>query len=193
MPALDVTLSLLTEYGYVLLFFIALIEGPIITVLGALLASQLLLNVFLVYIVVVFADLAGDLGYYAIGRGASRHPRWYKIIGIKEDQLEGFKEKFRRNLVKSLFVAKYTQTGFLILPAAGAARMPLTPFITINFLATLPKSLAFVLIGYFFGYAYEQIDEHLRLYSLVAALVVVLAITAYVIIKKRTKEDLPTP
>jgi len=67
---------------------------------------------------------------------------------------------------KILLLAKYTQTGFLALPASGAARMPVGKFLWYNALGTIPKSLVLVIIGCFFGYAYNRINGYFAKASL---------------------------
>jgi membrane protein DedA with SNARE-associated domain len=61
MLAPDDVVRLLEQYGYVFLFLIAVGEGPIITIVGAFLASQGYFNVFAVYAVIASGDLTGDL------------------------------------------------------------------------------------------------------------------------------------
>src|SRR5476651_593996 len=67
LPA-DTTVQLLEHYGYIFLFVIAVAEGPIITIIGAFLASEGYFNVFAVFGLVVAGDLTGDLLYYGVGR-----------------------------------------------------------------------------------------------------------------------------
>lgn len=186
-PTLESIIWLLEQYGYVLLFIVAMFEGPIITVLGAFLASQLYFNVFFVYAVVVAADITGDVLYYSIGRLASQNPRWYRVLGIDPQEFSELRAQFRNHLGKTLITGKFTQTGFIVLPAAGASRMPLIPFIGFNLLASLPKSLAFVLAGFFFGSAFLAIDKGIRLYAFVMGSVLILAFAAYLYHRKKRR------
>lgn len=162
MLSADTLVHLLELYGYLFLFVIAVVEGPIVTIIGAFLASLNFFNVFVVYAVAAGGDLFGDLVYYAIGRlgrtgalSGARH-----ILGLADAELERFERYIARHGPKILIVAKYTQTGLLALPASGAARMPIGRFLFYNALATLPKTLILVVVGYFFGYAYRSIDGY---------------------------------
>ena len=166
----DTTIFLLEKYGYLFLFAIAVVEGPIITIIGAFLASQGYLNVVAVYALVTAGDLAGDLLYYSIGRlgriGALAGLR--RLLGMTGERFVRFEQYIEQHGVKMLFFAKYTQTGFLALPASGAAGMPVGKFLLFNALATIPKSLALVLVGFFFGYAYNRINSFFLRASLVS-------------------------
>ena len=181
----DTIVHLLEQYGYLFLFLIAVVEGPIITIIGAFLASQGYFNIVAVYLIVSGGDLFGDLIYYAIGRigrtGALAGLRqWLGMTGEHFEQLERYIEKHG---VKILFFAKYTQTGFLALPASGAARMPIGKFLWYNTLGTLPKSLVLVLIGYFFGYAYNSINGYFGKISLLFFGVLLLG-GAYLVLRR---------
>lgn len=161
-------IHLIEEYGYLFLFFIAIAEGPIITIIGAFLASLGFFNIFAVYAVVVAGDLSGDLAYYYMGRfgrtGALAGVR--RFFEMTDDDLARIERYIQRHGAKILLFAKFTQTGFLALPASGAARMPVSKFVWYNALGTLPKSLVLMVIGYFFGYAYNRIDGYFMKASL---------------------------
>ena len=158
----DTVVHLLQQYGYFVLFLIAIMEGPIITIIGAFLASQGYFNIFAVYATVIVGDLAGDLFYYGIGwLGQSR-----ALVGIRQSfgmtggDFARIERYIKQHGAKTLLFAKYTQTGFLALPACGAARMPIWSFLWYNVLGTIPKSLILVIIGWFFGFAYNRINGY---------------------------------
>ena len=65
--------------------------------------------------------------------------------------------------------------GAAVLVAAGLARMPLWRFTWVNLLATVPKSLFFVVIGYAFGAAYSRIDDWIARASMLVLGLLVLA------------------
>jgi membrane protein DedA with SNARE-associated domain len=164
----DNIVHLLEQYGYLFLFLIAIAEGPIITIIGAFLASQGYFNIFAVYAVVVAGDLCGDLLYYCIGRlgrtGALAGLR--RSFGMTDADFTRIERYIGQHGAEILLLAKYTQTGFLALPASGAARMPVGKFLWYNALGTIPKSLALLIIGGFFGYAYNRIDGYFAKASL---------------------------
>lgn len=154
---------LLGYYGYPALFFAVLVEGPSATIIGAFIASQGFLDVYVVYVIAVIGDLMGDLAYYSVGRFGRRGIRTgvWRMLGITEERLLPVAQHFERHGAKILIFAKYTQTGIIILPASGAARMPVARFLWFNALGTLPKAFGLVIVGYFFGYAYNRINDDL--------------------------------
>jgi membrane protein DedA with SNARE-associated domain len=169
MPSLDAIAILMQHYGYWFLFPIAVVEGPIITVIAALLAAEGYLNVFAVFGIVVLGDMVGDLCYYAPGRWGKKYIlRWGHYVGVRAEQLNALEERYRSRGGRTILFGKWTHSaGFLFLIAAGAAEMPIVPFLWYNLIGTLPKSLLFTLIGYFVGYQYNTLNSYLERGSLV--------------------------
>src|SRR5450432_4605817 len=58
---------LLTQYKYLLLFPLAIVEGPIIAVIAGFLCINGFLNLFIVYPIIVAGDLIGDTICYFLG------------------------------------------------------------------------------------------------------------------------------
>lgn len=152
----------LSTFGVILLFPLAVIEGPIVTVVGAYLASQGLLNLGPVIVCVILADVAGDCLLYAVGSKFlpyiphSIHLR----LGLTSRRLEHVTQRFQKSGVKYLVAGKLTHAaGFAVLIGAGISKMRFSTFVLTNFLATIPKSLAFVALGYLLGGAHTLISQ----------------------------------
>ncbi|HEV2333394.1 MAG TPA: VTT domain-containing protein [Gammaproteobacteria bacterium] len=151
-----------STYGYLAVFFLSLLEGPIVTVYAALLAAQGLLSLPLVYLTVVVGDLAGDLLFYAVGRYGLGHRFWPRRVRERcfLRRLAVLRGKLRAHTGAALLFGKLTQAfGFGILLAAGAARVRMSLFLLYNLLGTLPKSAALMAVGYFFGRYYETLSH----------------------------------
>lgn len=183
-------IALLTTYKYALLFPLVVIEGPIVTVLGAFLASMGYMNIFAVYAVVIVGDVVGDCFYYAMGRWGGKPflTRWGKYFGITNERVLRLEQHFEHHTRKTLVIGKLTHAiGVVVLVAAGIARVSFWEFVVFNFLPTLPKSLVFLLVGYYFGQAYHQVGSALDLLSLVPLLLVILFFLVYFIPKLLSK------
>ena len=182
MVDLDTVIHLIQSHGLLLLAPLAIVEGPIVTVIGGYLASLSLLNLAGVFIVVVLADLAGDSLLYGLGRfGTGRlSPCWRGRLGLQSDRIARLVDHFEIKGGRTLVFGKLTHSaGAIILAAAGAARMPFGAFIWYNLLATVPKSLVFLSLGYAFGSAYAQIDNWIFRVSLVLLGGTVLLVAAW--------------
>lgn len=161
---------LLAVYGYAALLPLAIIEGPAVTVFAAFLAAQGLLDLGVVYAIVVAGDMVGDVMYYAIGRwllrtlvehcGARIGP-WAARIRQRVWLLA---PRIRARAGTMLLFGKLTHSaGFVVLLAAGAAHVPPRRFLLFNLLGTLPKSLALVMLGYWFGWLFTRLQGDLRI------------------------------
>jgi len=168
----------LIQYKYLLLFPVLVVEGPIITVIAGFLVSLGDLDFLRTYVLAVTADLLGDTLYYTAGRfGAHRFVgRWGKYLGVTWCQIERFKRHFERRVGTSLLLGKLTHgVGGLILLAAGVAEVPYGDFLWFNLLGTLPKSLLFLLVGFYFGHGYQRINTYLNVLALITVPAVLLA------------------
>jgi len=178
----------MSMWGKPALFAIMVVEGPIATVVGAFLAAQSVLTLPTVYAMAVLADLTGDLLLYLLGR-FGHQPRILlrgRKGAIRRMRLIALKVRFQRQGLRLLIIGKLTHAaGFLILLAAGAARMPLGRFLAGNLLATLPKAALFLAIGYFEGAAWQRIDKALWLFS--SAMFALLFFAAAVRLRHRLK------
>ena len=169
MFGLETVTALIAKNGLAIVAPIAVLEGPIVTVIAAWLASRGLVDVWSVAIVVILADLFGDVLFYALGRwGLHRLPlRWRYRMGLSRGRLAQVAGHFKDRGGRTLVFGKLTHSaGAAVLVAAGLARMPMLKFFWVNLLATIPKSLFFVVIGYAFGAAYSQIDDWIARASL---------------------------
>ncbi len=177
-------LSILIQYRYILLFPIAVFEGPIITMFAGLLVSLGYMNFWVAYAILVAGDVTGDVLYYALGRWGREGfvSKWGHYFGLYPERVERVEKHFEENGVRTLIIGKFTHAaGTVFLVAAGMAKMPLWRFIWVNFLGTLVKSMALMLVGYYFGQAIGSINSFLEFITyLTAALVIVAAMVAFV-------------
>ncbi|HHC30192.1 MAG TPA: DedA family protein [Rhodobacterales bacterium] len=177
MITLDQAMQLMQSHGLWLLAPIAIIEGPIITVIAGYLAHLGAFSLGAAYVIVVLADLVGDALFYLFGRNGLGwlSPRWRNRLGLTEDRLAGLAEHFDAKGGRTLILGKLTHTlGALALIAAGMAHMRFVPFLWYNLVATLPKSLFFLALGYGLGAAYKQVDAYIFWFSLVPLVAVAL-------------------
>lgn len=164
LSSLDAALQLIQSHGLWILLPLAAIEGPIVTVIAAYLAQLGYMNVAAVYLVCVLGDLIGDSVLYAAGRYG---PRWLpqrasRWMGITDAHRTALVDHFRTAGGRTLLFGKWTHSaGMPILVASGMARMNFARYLWFNLLGTIPKTLAFVLVGYSLGAAYASIDTYI--------------------------------
>jgi membrane-associated protein len=152
------------------------IEGPIVTIISGFLISSGHLNVIATFLMLVAGDIAGDALYYKIGSMSTGQVlvRWGRFFGICEKKVSKVQALFHIHKTKALLIGKWSHAiGAPILVAAGMAGIPFRQFIGINLLATLPKTLALLLIGFFFGHNYAKIATYLNYYTLIIIVLII--------------------
>ena len=186
LPTLAEISPLLMNYGYLMFFVLSVFEGPIITVIAGSLVGLGYFNFWIIYAISVLGDLLGDLLYYSVGRWGSGYLRKRgRFMGVSLAHVEKIETHFADHAGKTLTFGKLTHAvGAAILIAAGMAKIPLKKFLWLNFLGTLPKVLIFVLVGYYFGQAYQQIDHYFN-YAVFATFIgILLLVGMYFFVKK---------
>jgi membrane protein DedA with SNARE-associated domain len=174
--------GLLLRYRYALLFPIAVIEGPIISVLAGFFVSTGQMNFLAVFLIVVAGDIVGDAGWYALGRWGSRTmiPRYGHYVGLTPARIKKGEEVFARHPTGTLLFGKWSHTfGLGILVAAGITKQKFGKFLIVNSLGTVPKSLLLLIIGYYFGRAYLQINTYINDTAYIMLGIAALAVGVY--------------
>jgi len=180
-------LQLIETYKYVLLFPIAVFEGPIVTIVAGFLVSLGYLSVAVAYPLIVVADTIGDTLHYYLGtllRHNKAH-RILKVLRITEQRLENIEKHFVLHPKKSILFAKILHgVGGIVQIVAGLARMPFIEFLWVSFLGTLPKSLILLLVGYVFGMYLSQINNYLSIGGLLLFGLSLVSICGYILLNK---------
>ncbi len=179
---MDQIFTLLLTYKYAILFPLAIIEGPIISVIAGFLVALGLLNAVFVYGIVVLGDLVGDTLVYSLGYWGVRIIHTYgPRFGVTAERLEYAKGYFNEHQQKAVALSKLVHgIGVTGLIAAGSLHVPYRRYIKICFLVTLFQAAAFLTVGILFGHAYAQISKYLD-YVAATASIVVLAVAAGIV------------
>ncbi len=190
--SLSQILNWLIIYKYLVLFPIAVIEGPIITIISGFLVSLGSLNFLTAYLVLISGDMVGDLFYYSLGYFGRIQfiNRWGKYLGFKLEQISALEKHYSKHGGKTLLLGKFTQIGGgPVLVTAGIIKMPLKKFLFYNFVFTVPKSLVLLIVGFYFGQAYEQINKYYNKIGLIITILLFIVLGVYIfwrLLKKRS-------
>lgn len=186
--SLDQITNWLLAYRYLVLFPLIILEGPIVSMTAGFLSSINLLNIFIVYPVVVAADLIGDIFYYSIGRWGRKKflHKYGKYLRLKEENIEKIEAHFSKHTKITIIIGKISHAfGAPILVAAGISRVPIYEIFWSNFIVTLPKYLILLTIGYYFGQVYiRSSGEYYNYLTFAILILIILVIVIYLIYKK---------
>ena len=180
----------MTHYGYLILFPLAVVEGPIISVIAGLLCALKLLDPFIVVPVIVSGDVIGDSFYYGLGRWhrSTLTPPALRQFIPSAQKVERVRKYFDANPVRTIFLSKVILgVGLAGLYMAGNAKVPYRKFGLICLGASLCQCTVYVIIGFLFGTAYTQIGSLLdgfATFTIMAAL----AVAIFFFIKSRRQK-----
>ncbi len=184
-------LNILEHYKYLLIFPIAVIEGPIIIIISGFLIYQGYLNALTAYVILVIADTMGDLLYYSIGRfwrrlqWLKKYARWLGYSEKSEAFLEGH---FKNHKGKTFLLAKVSHgIGGAVQISAGIAKVDIKVFLMYSLAGTLVKTYLLLLVGFHVGNSYIKIDGIFNRIALITFITVSSVIIFYVFISKYAK------
>ncbi len=152
----------LIAYRGALILPLAVIEGPVVSVVTGFLSGRGYFDWYWVLCLLICGDLIGDLIYYWIGRRGgmplARLGRYFGVHGTVSPELQ---RDLRQHAGKMLVIGKWTHSiGCLVLMGSGMLRLPLPRFLLVNLLATIPKSAVLLAVGYFLGENYPLLARH---------------------------------
>ncbi|MDE2399595.1 MAG: VTT domain-containing protein [Patescibacteria group bacterium] len=183
--------QLFIHYGYWIVFPVAIMEGPTISLISGFLVSLKIFNAFIVFFVLVMGDVVGDTMYYLLGRYAGE---WFvrnfgKYIGATPARVSSLTEKFHTFDGRILLFGKTQPIGSLILFVAGIVKLKYLRFMKYNMLGSIPKIILFMTIGYYFGKTISTSTKYVDYFSYVWLLVSVILIAGYFFIKSYIKKN----
>jgi membrane-associated protein len=186
---LEHILHLLSQYKYILLFPLAIVEGPVVAVIAGLLCSNQILNILFVYPIIVAGDITGDSLCYLFGRFGV--PSFVKKIalklGVKPEKIAVVRSYFDTNPIKTISLSKIALgIGVAGIYLAGNAKIPYKKFIVVCFATSVLQYVFYLTLGLLFGSAYVQINRYLNMASTLMILASV-AVLLWLFIKSKLK------
>ncbi|MDB5254167.1 MAG: hypothetical protein JWL80_233 [Parcubacteria group bacterium] len=182
--------QLVIQYKYLLLFPVAVIEGPLITFASGFLVSKGILSPIIALLVLIAADLVSDLFCYAIGRFGKdwKITAWiFKKFGFDAHK-EKVKRSFKEHGGKVILTGKITHAlSIPFMLGAGYFEMNIFKFILYNTIGTAIKSSVFMYIGYLAGAAYAKYASQIGLVSTLLLISAILVVVVVAMVKKNKK------
>jgi membrane protein DedA with SNARE-associated domain len=173
-------------HGYWLMLIAMIIEGPIVTSAAAFATVSGYFNLYYIFILSLLGDLIGDIVYYAMGYWGRMKlvERFGHKFGLSKERLEKIDGLLNNHPIKTLTAIKLNPlTPLPGLMLVGASKMPLKKYVVISLAVTMPKSILFIVMGYYFGNLYDVIAYYGN-FGFAIALIVVLGFVALRIYRK---------
>jgi len=178
----DAMLSLVQNSGYFIILLLMIIEGPLVTIAASVAASLGVFNLGLIFLLSLLGDLIGDLVHYTIGRFGRKMfiERYEKKNWMKIDKIKRLENKLSNHFGKAMFLIKFTPVlttpGLLL---AGALKISAVKFAICSLIITIPRTLFFTFVGFYFGLAISVFLEYFRLGQYIVPVVIILIAVIY--------------
>ncbi len=189
MNDLGLFVPLIIKYGYVVIFPIAVVEGPIIALVAGFLVSLGYLSFIPAYLIIVTADVLGDIVYYYIGYSGSKksflgkyHSR-FPVIMRNFNLVDNLWKKHEK---KTILLSKFSY-GLCIplLMSAGLSKVPIKRFIAYVLFIDIIKFGTIITAGYFLGYSFQKAESYILYFGITVAVILAIFIIAYLFYSKK--------
>ncbi|MEP6760324.1 MAG: DedA family protein [Sporichthyaceae bacterium] len=166
------------------------LPGETAVILGGVLASNGRLSLAWLLVLVVVAAIVGDSVGYEVGRLAGPRILRSRPLRRHQDRLDGARKFLRRRGGMAVFLGRFTAFLRAVMPAlAGLSQMPYRRFLAYNAAGGLVWGVGVALLGYFAGASYKKVESLLGRGS--AVLLVLVALTAFVVWRRRRRGNTP--
>lgn len=176
-------------HGYWLMFLAMLVEGPVVTAAASFASALGYFSILLVFLLAFLGDAVADIIYYLIGYFSriTLIEKFGKYFGLSENRMKKIEKLLNNHPIKTLLVLKLMPVvptpGLMIV---GATHMKLKKFIIISSAIILPKTIFFLIIGYYFGEAYDIIAKRSEEDMLILVLIIFIIGIIYYLFGKIT-------
>ncbi|HBP00948.1 MAG TPA: hypothetical protein DD454_01930 [Candidatus Moranbacteria bacterium] len=183
----------LRNYGYWGMLPLMIIEGPVVTIVAAMLASLGAFNWIFILLFSMAGDVIGDVILYGLGYkyGMGFVRGFGKYMGITEPLVLRMEKYFNSHGGKTIFAVKST-TGlcWATFTAAGIVKMDFGKFVKYSILGGVVWSGFLVAMGYFYGYLWREISQYIDWIGWAVAGAAAISYAGITLYKKKESKEL---
>ncbi len=192
-------LSILQEYGYIIVFLGAIVGGEIFILASAFLASLGYFNIYLVIVISAAGIVISDSIWYFVGfkfrRLLIRFRKFFLSNWLKQSL---FDQYFYDHYGKFLIMSKFLYgTRIATLVASGYKRVAYRKFLFFNLISITIWIFIVVILGYLMGYSWNYLEKYnsyaryFVIFGILLLFIIRLILNKFVIIKAKIKEYVP--
>lgn len=191
---METLIGVVTKFGYVALFPLAALEGPVVALGVGFLISLGYLSPLPAYAVLILGDLIPDSFYYYLGRFGNRRQlvaKYGSRFSMVSRNFGVMKHLWERHGKKTMALSKLAyglSTPFLI--SAGLINMPLKKFLSYAIPVTVVQYAGLMVIGYFLGHSYLLAADYVWQGGILFAVLLVLFVVGFVVFSKYARTQI---
>ncbi len=189
MSVLHSLIRFFIKYKYQAIIPIAILEGPIITIICGFLVSIGVLDFGPAFAIVFFGDVISDFAYYLIGRGGRHVLRYFKFVYNSEERLKHLENHFATAPWRTMILAKISYgLGTFFMIASGAAHMKPRKFFEYMLSLNLIRTAILFSFGFYFGKVALRLGPTAIQYYVVSVIIIVP--TLYLIYRRKYLKEI---
>ncbi len=182
---MQTVINLILTYKYLIIFPLAVIEGPFLCVVLGYLIFAGYINWLVTFLVVLAADIGPDIFYWRLGLHGNKKILESKYFAKSEKaatNLQILENMWHKHTKKTMFFGKLAYGIALpIIISAGVAKLPLKKFV----LASLPVGIfqigLLLFVGYHLGTSYELAGKYVKYPGIIIAIMLLLIAVLYIL------------
>lgn len=181
----------LLVFGEAALFIGFVLPGETAVIVGGFIASRGRINIVVLCVLVVVAAIVGDSVGYLVGKRYGQRLLTLPVIRGRRAAVARALDGLERRGPVYVFLGRFTAFFRAVVPGlAGMSEMHYRRFLIANAAGGLCWGLAYCLLGYFAGNAYQRV-EHYSTYAAIgfAVLVIVIAVVLHLRGKRRERAE----
>jgi membrane-associated protein len=189
MPDLDTSflINLIQIHGYLFLFFLMILEGPVITMIAGFIASFGILNIHYLIILATLGNFIPDLMFFSIGKFSriKKIENFLYNLGMTKARMIKIERNLKKHPIKSIVIIKLTPILAIpgIIVAGFMKSSSLKKFAIISLITNIISAFVFLSIGFYSGAILNKIMNYFRLSQYFIFFIILAVILAYILTK----------
>lgn len=161
-PLLAYVVIAVLVFGEAAAFVGFVLPGETVCILGGVLAATGRLSLVVLLPLVVLAAIVGDTVGYEVGQRFGPRLLRTRLLRRHASRLEGARRTLRERGGWAVFIGRFTAFLRAVMPGlAGMSRMPYRRFLAYNAAGGVVWGIGVVLLGFFAGSSYRQLEQSL--------------------------------
>lgn len=167
--------------GYILLFFMMVLEGEIFLIIAATLAHLKAFDLGDVFLVALSGVIVGNMFWYYLGTVIGTRSFARRYVPRAEKTILYFLPHFRERPFLSIFISKFIYgINHAMVIMAGVLKINFSLFLEAESLASVIWVILQMSVGYFFGYAAIKITHNVSRFAFIIGVFVI----AFILLQK---------
>ncbi len=185
---MQTAILLILQYKYFILFPIAVVEGPVISLVVGFLVSIGTLELVPAYLIMICGDLIPDIAVYFVGHYSNKSTLITKFFNNPKfglGNVDVIGKLWTHHFKKTIFLAKLAYgLSTPLLASAGFFKVNFKRFISYIIPIALMEHVILFTIGYYLGFSYFTAIRYIKYFGIIVALALILFIGIYIWLTK---------